>query len=58
MFEHTIIAPNCLGDDFIEGRRVCECQQKILNIVTKPTAKLINQRSFSSVDIAGKLPEF
>jgi hypothetical protein len=53
-----IIAPNCLGDGFTEGRRVCECQQKILNIITKPIAKLINQGSFSPIDVAGKLPEF
>jgi hypothetical protein len=57
MFEQMIVAPNCLGDGFIEGRRVCECQQTILNIVTKPTSKLINQGSFSLVDVASKLPE-
>jgi hypothetical protein len=57
-FKSTIVTPNCLGDDFTEGRRVCECQQKILNIVTKPIAKLINQRSFSPFDVAGKLLEF
>jgi hypothetical protein len=55
--EQTIIAPNCLGDSFTEGRRVCECQQKILNIIMKPTAKLINQGSFSLIDVVGKLPE-
>jgi hypothetical protein len=58
MFEQTIIAPNYLGDGFTEGRRVCECQQKILNIITKPTAKLINQGSFSPIDVVGKLSEF
>jgi hypothetical protein len=57
-FEQTIVALNCLGDGFTKGRRVCECQQKILNIVTKPTSKLINQGNFSPVGIAGKLPEF
>ncbi len=57
-FEQTIVTPNCLGDDFTEGRRVYECEQKILNIVTKPTAKLINQRSFSLVDVTGKLHKF
>jgi hypothetical protein len=57
-FEQTIIAPNCLGDGFTEGRRVYERQQKILNIITKPTTKLINQGSFSPIDVAGKLPEF
>jgi hypothetical protein len=57
-FEQTIIAPNYLGDGFTEGRRVCECQQKILNIITKPIAKLINQSSFSPINVAGKLPEF
>jgi hypothetical protein len=53
-----IVTPNCPGDGFTEGKRVCECQQKILNIVTKPTVKFINQGSFSLVDIAGKLLEF
>jgi hypothetical protein len=53
-----IIAPNCLGDGFTEERKVCKCQQKILNIITKPTAKLINQGSFSPNNVAGKLPEF
>jgi hypothetical protein len=57
-FEQTIIASNCLGDGFTEGRRVCECQQKILNIITKPIVKMINQGSFSPIDVAGKLPEF
>ncbi len=57
-FKQTIVTPNCLGDGFTEGRRVCECQQKILNIVMKPTTKLINQGKFSPVDVAGKLPEF
>ncbi len=57
-FEQTIIALNYLGDGFIEGKRVCECQQKILNIITKPAAKLINQSNFSLVDVIGKLPEF
>jgi hypothetical protein len=57
-FDQMIIAPNCLGDGFTEGRRVYECQQNILNIITKPTAKLINQGSFSQVDVEGKLPEF
>jgi hypothetical protein len=47
-----------MGDGFTEERRVCKCQQKILNIITKPTAKLINQGNFSSIDVAGKLPEF
>jgi hypothetical protein len=56
-FEQMIIAPNCLGDGFIEGKRVYECQQKILNIITKPTAKLINQGSFSPIDVVGKLLE-
>ncbi len=58
MFEQTIVASNCLGDGFTEGRRVCKCQQKILNIVTKPTSKLINQGNFSPIDVAGKLHEF
>ncbi len=57
-FEQTIVAPNCLGDGFTEGKKVCECQQKILNIITKPTAKLINQGSFSPIDVVSKLPEF
>jgi hypothetical protein len=57
MFEQTIIALNCLGDGFTEGRRVCKCQQKILNIIMKPTTKLINQGNFSPIDIAGKLPK-
>ncbi len=57
-FEKTIVTPNCLGDGFTEGRRVCECQQKILNIVMKPTAKLINQGNFSPAGVANKLPEF
>jgi hypothetical protein len=57
MFEQTIIAPNCLGAGFTEGRRVCECQQKILNIIMKPIAKLINQGSFSPIDVASKLPK-
>ncbi len=57
-FEQTMITPNYLGDGFIKGRRVCECQQKILNIITKPTAKLINQGNFSLIDVAGKLLEF
>jgi hypothetical protein len=48
-FEQTIITPNYLGDGFSEGRKVCECQQKILNIITKPTTKLINQGSFSQL---------
>jgi hypothetical protein len=47
-----------MGDGFTEGRRVYECQQNILNIITKPIAKLINQGSFSPIDVAGKLPEF
>jgi hypothetical protein len=29
-----------------------------LNIVTKPTSKLINQGNFSPIDVAGKLHEF
>jgi hypothetical protein len=58
MLQQTIIAPNCLGDGFIEGRRIYECQQKILNIIMKPIAKLINQGSFSPIDVAGKLPKF
>jgi hypothetical protein len=53
-----IIAPNYLGDGFTEGRRVYECQQKILNIITKPIVKLINQGGFSPIDVAGKLLEF
>jgi hypothetical protein len=57
-FEQTIIAPNYMGDNFTERRRVYECQQKILNIITKPTAKLINQGNFSPIDVVGKLPEF
>jgi hypothetical protein len=47
-----------MGDGFTEGRRVCECQQKILNIIMKPTVKLIDQGSFSSIDVASKLLEF
>jgi hypothetical protein len=57
-FEQTIIALNYLGDGFTEVRKVCECQQKILNIVKKPTVKLINQSNFSPIDIASKLLEF
>ena len=57
-FVELIIALYSLGDGFIEGLGVWECQEEVLCISSKAKTKLVNQGRFSPVEVTGKLPEF